>query len=239
MNWRRSLPLLLVAAMGTSGLADVASTNSIDRYKVIVEKSPFKRFSEPNTSPSGPPAGNLALSGIVVSGKEKKVFLRDNGQNKSFCVGEGEMVGDYRVVKIDAESQSVELNRGVETFSVKFAAKSAASPLPVPSSTAVTPSTSTRPVYRNPRVAMPAPMPVQAPVAPPPPSGTTPMPLNPAVTSTPASDHPTPPSNTSLRRRILQRNLRPQPPAENPAPKEEAKEAKEGEAAAEEAQALQ
>src|SRR5438132_976748 len=152
MIWCLSIPLMLLAVLGMNGLADTSSTNSIEKFKIIIEKSPFKRFSDPVSLTPGLTAGSLTLIGSFFDGKEKKVWLRDSSQNnKTSCVGEGETVNGYRVDKIDTENQSVVLTHGVETLSLKFPEKNPAAPAPM----AAAPPGSGRPVYRNPRVAVP------------------------------------------------------------------------------------
>lgn len=215
MIWCMSILFLVV--LGMDGMADTSPTNSIERYQIIMNHSPFKRFSDPISIASGPTAGSLTLQGFFATDKEKKVWLRDSSQNnKTFCVGEGESLNGYNVDKIDTENQTVRLTHGVDTLSLKFPEKNLAAPSPMAS---VQPAG--RPVYRNPRVAVPPGL--QPPVAPVPPTVTAPMPLAPIVSSpnTTTNDQQAG-SPTSLRRRILRQNVKPvPPPAEAPAEMEE------------------
>jgi len=199
MSQRLILGFLLVA-FGANCFADVAPTNSIDKYKIIIERSPFKRFSPTTTGGGQDTVGSLVLNGFIVGSDIKKVCIRDTKSNLNYYKGEGEYISDYRVDKIDPDSQTVVLVRGVQIESLKFPERSA---IPPQVAAAVPP----RPAYRG---FVRPPQPVQPP--------------NPAVAAPNAvpNPNPAPVSPTSLRRRILRQQLRAQEPQQpQPQPAEE------------------
>src|SRR5436190_23371870 len=110
MIWRLSTSFLFLVILGVNGIADVTSTNAMERYKSIIDKNPFKRISDAVSINPTSQAGSLSLLGYFSNrGTEKKVWLRDSSQNnKTFWVGEKEIVNGYRVDKIDVENRSVE-----------------------------------------------------------------------------------------------------------------------------------
>src|SRR5947207_3413874 len=97
MKMKRVILVLLAGACGSSGLADVAATNSIDKYKIIIDKSPFKRTADPALANVTPLAGTMTLSGIYADGETKKVWLKDTKTNKNISAIVGETVMEYHV----------------------------------------------------------------------------------------------------------------------------------------------
>jgi hypothetical protein len=228
MTLRGLLPLFMTVVVGTSSLADIAVTNSIDQYKSIAERNPFRNLTGPGTGPASSMIEGMVLTGIYYEQTTKKVWIRDTRSNRTFYVGEGEPVADYRVEKIDVENQSVLLSHGVETKSLAFVpAKNA---LPQPASVITPP----RPGYRGPAGIRPI-VPVTAPAPNPAPATPTPVPAAVAAANPPSPARANQ-SPTSLRRRIM-RQQNP-PAAAAPAAQPEAKEG-EAEQPAEEAPAQQ
>lgn len=179
----------LLAAAGAS--ADVSSTQSFDRYKIIIEKSPFsKGAAAVSSAPAVSSFQGLVLTGIFHNSNTKKVFIRDTKSNQPYYIGEGESILDIKVIKIDPESQTVTLERGLETHTLAFPERGQA---PVPPGVPNNPSYGR--LLRN--------VQTQAGVNPP---GAAPAAIAPGASrgATPQATSP-----TSLRRRILRQNLRP------------------------------
>jgi hypothetical protein len=216
----------VAAAFAANTFADVASTNDFDKYKVIMDKSPFRKTATATPVQAQPVIQGLALKGITSDSRVAKAWITDTKTGKTYYVAEGEKAGECTVGKIDAEAQTVELTAGVQKEALKFPEKTAGVPMP---QAAVAPVTAARAAYRGPlRPVNPAPTP--PPVAP--------APANPTALNAPAASGTAPvaPAPTSLRRRILRQQVQanpaaaappaeaPQPAAEEPAeqPAEEA-----------------
>jgi len=196
----------LIAALlccAAAGRADVPA-DSFDRYKVIIEKNPFRKSSPVAGIPAAA-SQNWQLVGIFCTGANCKVFIRDLKGGKSHYLAEGDALGDSRIEKIDVENQTVIVATGVERHSLKFPER--------PAAVAAAPPAPQRPAYRGPGRPPPA-------AAVP----TTVTPANPAAVvpvQQPAA--PSAAAPTAMRRRILRQQGAPQaaptpPPAQSEPP---------------------
>lgn len=175
--------------------SDEGTDSSFDRYKVIIERNPFRKGSAASAAPVITQSfDGIQLMGVFVGDGVKKAFLLDSRNQHRYYVSEGETFeGGVKVVEINAESQTVKLERGIETHVLAFPAT------PNPTATA-----QVAPGYRGLRTPPPTPAPAV---------------VTPGTTATP----PQAASPTSLRRRILRQNIKPAtPPSEvqpaNPSP---------------------
>src|ERR1043166_276728 len=156
MMTARSIIPVMVLIMATQSFADVGATDGFNKYKVIIEKSPFRKGAPTATGPAAPTVESLTLKGYVAGDGLKKVWILDTKTNKSSYVGEGDMVLDYKIISIDAENQVVVLRKGITDERLAFPIKTQAAPM--------VPNTG-RPTYRGPtRPMTPSPSPMPAPV---------------------------------------------------------------------------
>src|ERR1051325_1457404 len=92
MMTTRSIVPVVVLLLVTQSFADVSATDGFNKYKVIIEKNPFRKGAAPVTGPAAQTVESLTLKGYVSGDGLKKVWILDTKTNKSSYVGEGEMV---------------------------------------------------------------------------------------------------------------------------------------------------
>lgn len=190
----RFLPATLLCLALPCAWPDEGADSSFDRYKIIIERSPFRKGSATSAAPVITQSfDGIQLMGVFVGDGVKKAFLLDSRNQQRYYVSEGETFeGGIKVVEISAENQTVKLERGIETHVLAF-----------PKTPSPTATAQAAPGYRGLRTPPPAPLP--------------------AAVTTGTSATPQAASPTSLRRRILRQNIKPAiPPAEvqaaNPSP---------------------
>lgn len=225
---RRFAFLALVLVFVGSAVA-ATPTNSFDRYESIIKTNPFRKLGITGGGAPPPVTMSLELGGMYTDGQAKKIIVKDTKTGKSFFLNENDVVLEYKVEKIDTESQTVILSRQLEKFLLKFPERPA-------TVAAAPPAVAPRTGYRGPLRPMPPTTP--APTTAPNPGGNQP----PAVVPAPAAGSTATATPTPLRQRIIRRqNQATNAPAATPTheaqpPAEQPKEA-EGEEAVEEAPA--
>ena len=107
------------AAVDKWNFDNIILEDKIETYKSLTKRSPFFRFAEdkPNVKKDEPivvekkepKKAILKYKGKVMMGSKVMVVIEDQGTGKSFFVQEGDMVGDFLVVRID--EKEVELKK--------------------------------------------------------------------------------------------------------------------------------
>src|SRR5688572_22741781 len=88
MMTKRSIVSLLAFVFAAHTFADVAPTDGFNKYKIIIEKSPFKKGAAPTPLTGNTTVDSLMLKGYVWGDGLKKVWITDTKTNRSHYVGE-------------------------------------------------------------------------------------------------------------------------------------------------------
>lgn len=100
----------------------VKVADTTEGYSVLLKRSPFFRVSaEPKVKnieaipvKEEPKKPVLKYKGRIMMGEKVKVVIQDEGTGKSFFVQEGDMVGDFLVLRIDEKEVALKKKGGEE-----------------------------------------------------------------------------------------------------------------------------
>lgn len=102
--------------------AAIKAADTKDGYSFLLKRSPFFRLSdeskvkkpEPIPVKEEPRKAVLKYKGRVMMGEKVMVVIEDEGTGKSFFVREGDMVGDFKVLRIDEKEVALKKKGGEE-----------------------------------------------------------------------------------------------------------------------------
>ncbi len=110
------------ALSGRRAFDRIMAMDTMNGYKTLLKRSPFFRpGSKPKAMPvepvvieEGPKEPILKYKGKVVMGSKIMVVIEDQGTGKSYFVKEGDMVGDFVVLRLDEDEVALKKKGGEE-----------------------------------------------------------------------------------------------------------------------------
>lgn len=104
-------------------LEAVKAANTADSYALLLKRSPFFKVVDEKEASTAEPIvvekeepkeAILKYKGKVMMGSKVMVVIEDQGTGKSFFVKEGDMVGDFLVLRIDDKEVALKKKGGEE-----------------------------------------------------------------------------------------------------------------------------